>query len=242
MLNPYSVLDKELKDPSNLIKEYLKKISVRLFQASVNRNTQTEKIYVIIALDCCRTIDIYHKYFHAVLAFNNYNCLNALEIPYSVVLFADFKFIYTIKTFDSPHNENIFKLILDCIMIERYSSRIADAYIYIKQKVIHPKISNRRIFLISNGLDPNLRYGEKWGFLLDNQKDKYCFYFIQSDLKDDKKVINDIWQNFEKETGIEVAIIEDELDIIKGEENIYTKFSNILSEKVNLTEEEKKNE
>ena len=235
--------NKELiKDPSNLIKEYSKKISVRLFQASVNRNTQTEKIYVIIALDCCRTIDIYHKYFHAVLAFNNYNCLNALEIPYSVVLFADFKFIYTIKTFDSPHNENIFKLILDCIMIERYSSRIADAYIYIKQKVIHPKISNRRIFLISNGLDPNLRYGEKWGFLLDNQKDKYCFYFIQSDLKDDKKVINDIWQNFEKETGIEVAIIEDELDIIKGEENIYTKFSNILSEKVNLTEEEKKNE
>ena len=68
-------------------------------------------------------------------------------------------------------------------MIERYSSRIADAYIYIKQKVIHPKISNRRIFLISNGLDPNLRYGEKWGFLSDNQKDKYCFYFIQSDLK-----------------------------------------------------------
>ena len=106
-------------------------------------------------------------------------------------------------------------------MIERYSSRIADAYIYIKQKVIHPKISNRRIFLISNGLDPILRYGEKWGFLSDNQKDKYCFYFIQSDLKDDKKVINDIWQNFEKETGIEVAIIEDELDIIKGEENIY---------------------
>ena len=90
-------------------------------------------------------------------------------------------------------------------MIERYSSRIADAYIYIKQKVIHPKISNRRIFLISNGLDPILRYGEKWGFLLDNQKDKYCFYFIQSDLKDDKKVINDIWQNFEKETGIRVV-------------------------------------
>ena len=159
MLSPDSILGEELKDPSNLIMEFSKKISLRLFQASVNGNTQTEKICAIIALDCCRTIDVYHKYFHAVLAFGIINCLNALEIPYSVVLFADFKFNYTIKTFDEPHKESIFKLILDCIMIERYSSRIADACIYIKQKVIHPQISNRRIFLISNGLDPNLRYG-----------------------------------------------------------------------------------
>ena len=242
ILFPESELEKDLKDPSNLIMEFSKIVSLKLFQASVKRNTQTEKICAVIALDCCRTIDIYHKYFHAILAFAIINCLNALEIPYSIVLFADFKFIDTIKTFDSPHNDKIYELVLDCIMIERYSSRIADVCIYIKQKIIHQEISNRRIFLISNGLDPNLRYGELWDFLSDNKKDKYCFYFIQPELKDDKKIINDIWHNFEKETGIEVAIIDNESDIIKGGDCIYSKFSNILSEKVELTEEEKKNE
>ena len=221
--------------------ELSKKISVKLFQASVNRNIQNEQICAIIALDCCRTIDIYHKFFHAALAFGIINCLNALEIPYSVVLFADFKFIYTIKTFDSPHNENIYKIILDSIMIERYSSRIADACIYIKKNVNHPKISNKRIFLISNGLDPNLRYGEEYNFLSD-QKDKYCFFFIEPELKDDKEIINTIWNNFKREAKIEVAIIEDILDIINGEPKICTKFSDILLEKIFLTEEEKENE
>ena len=238
----HSDLGDDLNDPSTLIFQLSQICSLNLMQASIKSNTQTEKICAIIAIDCCRTIDYVHKCFHAILVFSIINCLNSLEIPYSIVLFADFKFIYTIKTFDSPHNDEIYKLIFDCLMIPRYSSRIADVCYYINNNVFHPERPNRRIFLISNGLDPNLRYGELWRVLFNNEKDKYCFYFIEPDLKSDKKIIEDIWNNFKKQTGIEVVCIEDYYDILTQNENIYTTFGNVLSEKVILTDDEKKRE
>ena len=242
MFLSHSNLDDNLKDPSELILELSQLISIKLLQASVTRNTQTEKICAIIAIDCCRTIEYEYKYHHAVLAFGMMNCLNALEIPYSIVIFADYKFIYTIKEFETPHNDEIYKLVIDCLMIPRYSTRIADLCYYINKKVIHPERSNRRIFLISNGLDPNLRYGELWHKLFENDKDKYCFYFIQPPLEENTDKIKEIWNNFKKETKIEVVIIDELKNIINGEENIYTKFSDILSEKVVLSEEDKKKE
>ena len=238
MLSSHSALEDGLIDPSNVILKLSEPCSLNLMYASISRNTQTEKICGIIAIDCCRTIDFLHKCFHAILAFSIINCLNSLEIPYSVVLFADYKFVYTIKSFDTPHNDEIYKLILDCLMVDRYSSRIFDACCYIEENVIHPERSNRRIFLISNGLDPNLKYGELWH--LNDEKNKYCFFFVEPDLKEDAKLIKEIWNTFEKDTGIDVVIIEDIFDIIFNAENIYTKFSNVLSEKVSITEEEKK--
>ena len=45
----YSKLAMELKDPSSLLLELSKTISFKLLQASINQNTQAEKICAIIA-------------------------------------------------------------------------------------------------------------------------------------------------------------------------------------------------
>ena len=126
-------------------------------------------------------------------------------------------------------------------MNARYSSRMVDVCYYINKKISHHERSNRRIFIISNDLDPRLNYREQWNSLLYNEKDKYCFFFIEPELKDDdKRDINEIWNNFSKDTGYEVVIIEDPNDIILGEENIFTKFAHSLSGKIFPNEEEKK--
>ena len=74
--------------------------SLHLIQETIKRNTQTENI--------CRIIT--HTCFYAILAFSIINYLNILEIPYSIVLFADKKFVYAIKAFETPHNDEIYKL------------------------------------------------------------------------------------------------------------------------------------
>ena len=235
----HGILSEDKKNPAQLLLELSNIISFKLLQASINQNTEADKICAIIAIDCCRTIDKMRKFYHAILVFGMINCLNAMEIPYSVVIFADYQFIYTIKKFEIEHNDEIYKTILDCIMVPRYSSRIADACYYIDKKVIHPKRTNRRIFLISNGLDPKLKSPEQWASFFGNEKDKYCFYFIKPEMEEENgDIITNIWKTFKKETGNEVVIVNDINDIINGEENIYSRFSYVLSEKVILTEEE----
>ena len=233
------MLSEDKKNPAQLLLELSNIISFKLLQASINQNTDSDKICAIIAIDCCRTIDKLRKFYHAILVFGMINCLNAMEIPYSVVIFADYQFLYTIKKFETEHNDDIYKTILDCIMVSRYSSRISDVCYYIDKKVIHPKITNRRIFVVSNGLDPKLKSPEQWAPFFGNEKDKYCFYFIKPEMEEEKEEkITDIWKTFQKETGNEVVIINDTDDIINGEENIYSRFSYVLSEKIFLTDEE----
>jgi hypothetical protein len=55
---------------------------------------------------------------------------------------------------------------------------------------------------------------------------------------ENEKLILNIWEAFKKEIGNEVVIIKDLDDILEGEENIYTKFGFLLSEKMILSKEE----
>ena len=110
---------------------------------------------------------------------------------------------------------------------------------YIDKKVIHAKRTNRRIFFVSNGLDPKLKSPEQWVSFFGNEKDKYCFYFIKPEIETEEgEIIENIWMEFKKETGNEVVIVKNINDILNGEENIYTKFGYVLSEKIILTEDE----
>ena len=138
----YVKLSEDKKNPAQILLELSNIISFKLLQASINQNTEADKICAVIAIDCCRTIDKMRKFYHAILAFGMINSLNAMEIPYSLVVFADYQFLYTIKKFETEHNDSIYKTILDCIMVPRYSTRIADVCYYIDKKVIHPKRTN----------------------------------------------------------------------------------------------------
>ena len=227
------------KNPAEFLLDLSNIISFKLYQASINQNTDPDKICAIIAIDCSRSIDRVRKFYHSILAFGMMNCFNALEIPYSIIIFADYQYIFTIKKFETEHSDEIYKRVLDCIMVQRYSTRIADVCYYINKKVKHPTRNNKRIFLISNGLDPKLKCPEQWGSFFENETDKFCFFFIKPEMqKEDEEIIVNIWENFKKETGTEISIINNIHEILNGDENIFTKFSYVLSERAILTKDE----
>jgi hypothetical protein len=90
-------------------------------------NKDFSQICCIIGIDCSRSISVENKVLHTFLATSFAECFNALEIPYSVVIFADYKFQYIIKSFEESHSEYISQRIFDCIMVERYKTRLSDA-------------------------------------------------------------------------------------------------------------------
>jgi len=74
------------------LSEFSNNIFLKLFQKCVNLNINRSETSVIIAIDCCRTIIKYIKLINVIFACGIANCLDSLEIPYSIVIFADYKF------------------------------------------------------------------------------------------------------------------------------------------------------
>ena len=135
----------------------------------------------VIAVDLCRTINNKFKLFHTIIATAMANCFNRIDIPYSIVVFCDYEVQFIIKDFDEPHQENISQLIFDAITVPRTLTRIADACYFINQKVNCNQKLNKKVFIISNGLDTKLKIGEKWTPIFNNKNETFCFFFIKSE-------------------------------------------------------------
>ena len=213
-----------------LINDLSKNIYIKLFQQCINFDRN--EVCAVIGLDLCRTIDKKFKLFHSVIATAMAHCFNSIEIPYSIVVFCDFGVQFVIKDFDEPHFEEISQLIFDAIMTPRCSTRIADACYFISQKVNCKERINKKVFIISNGLDTKLKIGEKWGPIFSNDKEKFCFYFVKPDLIESEmnEIIN-IWNDFKEKTKVELAIISQE-DILNGRSNTFISFKNIMQSKL----------
>jgi hypothetical protein len=97
---------------------------------------------------------------------------NALEIPFSIVIFEDYQFQYIIKKFEEEYSEYIIQRIFDCIIIERFRTRIADVCYFINEKGICNTRDYKAIFLISNGID-----------LFENKKNSFVFFFVHPNEK-----------------------------------------------------------
>ena len=233
--------DKEL--PIVELSQFSNNIFLKLFQKCVNLKINKSETSVIIAIDCCRTIIKYIKLINVIFACGIANCLDSLEIPYSIVVFADYKFQYVIKDFNEPHSNEILQRILDCVLVSRYLTRIADACWFIKKKVECQGREKRAICLISNGLDPKLKIPEKWLPIFDN-RDNECFnfFFINSLNEKDNIEYNEIieiWKNFSSITGVEILdikiedILKENLDYIANSfSKMFTKFK--FSEAMNI--------
>jgi hypothetical protein len=127
------------------------------------------------------------------------NSFLMMEIPYSVIIFAYFKFHFIIKTFEEVHSIEVLQLILDATMAERFYHIISDCCYFIKLKLNCANRSNRAIFIISDGLDLNFHYYEDWKTdILSNKNDSLEFYFICPDGLDDSdyQVIHSMWNSF----------------------------------------------
>ena len=165
------------------------------------------------------------------------HCFNSIEIPYSIVAFCDYGIQFIIKDFEEPHQEDISQLIFYVIMAKRCSTRIADACYFISQKVNCKDRHNKKIFIISNGLDTKLKIGEKWNSIFSNEKEKFCFYFIKPKLNDiEMNEIIKIWDDFKEKTKTEMAKISEE-DILNLSSSMYLPFRNTMQSKIFKAEE-----
>ena len=221
--------DASIEDLYILLNNFSKNLYLKFLQQSINFDKN--EICAVIGIDICRTIDKKFKLFHTLIATALANCFNSIEIPYSIVVFCDYNVQFVIKDFDEPHDAEISQLIFDAIMVPRNFTRIADACYFISEKVNCKNRVNKKIFIISNGLDTKLKIGEKWPFF-NNEKEKFCFYFVKPDLKsEDLSEIVKIWDDFREKTNAEVAAISME-DILNSKSDLYEPFKNIMKFKI----------
>ena len=122
--------DKKDEEDKGLPIKHLNKLSRNLclnfYRHIITLNIATNRTYGIIAIDCFRAISIKEKIYNIILAASMANCFEYLEIPYSVVVFADFKFQYIIKKYNEPHSDKIIQRIGDAVLVKRFFTRIAD--------------------------------------------------------------------------------------------------------------------
>ena len=210
-----------------LLNDLSKNLFIKFIQHSINFDKK--EICAVIALDLCRTIDKNFKLFHTLIATAMANYFNGIEIPYSIVVFCDYGVQFIIKDFEEPHHDEISQLIFDAIMVPRCSTRIAKACYFISLKVNCKGRIHKKVFIISNGLDPKLKIGEKWSHIFKNINEQFCFYFVKPNFSNDleENEIIKIWKDFKEKTKVELAIICQE-DILNSNSNIYSPFKDIM--------------
>ena len=215
----------------SIINDLSKNFYIKFFQQCINFDRK--EVCAVIALDLCRTIDKKFKLFHTLVANAMAHCFNSIEIPYSIVVFCDYGVQFIIKDFEEPHQENISQLIFDAIMVPRCATRIADACYFISQKVNCKDRINKKIFIISNGLDTKLKIGEKWAPIFSNEKEKFCFYFVKPDLKNEVEMneIIAIWNDFKEKTKTELTIISQE-KLLNCDPDAFSSFKNVMQSKI----------
>lgn len=206
----------------------LEKISILLTLQFIKSTTLSLKNYTnssfIIAFDCCKNININEKLINLILTISLSKCLFYLEIPFSIIIYSDYMFQYTIKDFFEPFSINIIQRLYDCIIVDRFFSRIFDVCYYIEKKINFPN-ENKMAIIISNGIDYSLNLGNCWKKYFEKNI-KFCFFFNNyniSNLKDIQK----IWEKFEKET--EFPIIEFNSEMMNSILFDLNKYKKILS-------------
>ena len=156
----------------------------------------------IIAIDCCRNINIYEKMENLILAISLSKCFFYLEIPFSIMIFSDYKFQYVIKDFNENFSINIIQRLYNCIISSRFFTRIFDVCYYIENIIKFPR-KNKIAIIISNGVDYTLKLGSKWKTYLKNIK--FCFFFNNSRIpKENERDVKRIWENFENDAGFPI--------------------------------------
>lgn len=133
--------DKKNEEDKVLPIKNLNKLSWNLclyfYRHVVSLNLSTNRTCGIIAIDCFRAISIRDKILNIILAAAIANCFDYLEMPYSKVIFADFKFQYIIKKYNEPHLDKIIQMIFNACLVKRFYTRIANVCWFIQ---CHPDL------------------------------------------------------------------------------------------------------
>lgn len=157
------------------------------------------------------------------------NCFDYLEMPYSIVVFADFKFQYIIKRYNEPHSDKIIQRIFDAVLVKRFYKRIADVcwFIQCHPDLVHPERNYRVVNIISCGLDPKLKIPEQWhGIFEHDEKTKFGFFFLPPNNPKYIGNLHAIFEKFKNELSVPLVSIDDNRKVVLGE---YTEIVNTFA-------------
>ncbi|KAK8886006.1 hypothetical protein M9Y10_041465 [Tritrichomonas musculus] len=195
----YGVDDGSEEVPIRKMIELTDHLSSVFIQNCIDSECSLSNTCAVILIECSQTLSRENKLSCVMLATSFAKAFNAIEMPYSVVVFADYKFQFEIKKFDENHSDDVIQKILDCVMVERFAPRIADACYFGKETLICANRSNRAFFIISDGLDPYMNYTDDWKkYILNDNQNSFGFFILRSAYLNDSQyeIVSKMWNNF----------------------------------------------
>jgi hypothetical protein len=211
-------------------------MAVLLYRAAVDSALVTKTSCGIICVDCSHLLSADNKVSCALLTLAMATAFSKLEVPYSVVVFADYDFQFAVKTFDDPHSPTVMQRVLDAIMVDRLSPLIADACYYVKNVLNCSGRNHRAIFVISSGLDTSLFQIDEWkAHILRDNTESCGFYFYRSSHLSDENMMNiqGMWLRFREGVSSAVAFTRcvsiTREDVISVSSSIREQFCAVLS-------------
>ena len=225
---PKNILNNKIIEKPEIknLDKYSVLLTLKFMKSSIEFIQNYTDLGFVVAIDCSTLNEIENKLLFLLVSISFCKCLHYLEIPFSIIIFSDYQFQYIIKDFNENFSLSIMQRMYDCIIVDRFFTRIFDACYFIDNKIKFPdKIKNKVAIIFSNGIDINLNLGDKWKNNLKN-KISYCFFFNSNNNlnNEDLDKLKDIWKNFEVKSNFPV--------IDFNFENIFMKFD--LSKYENL--------
>ena len=167
-----------------------------------NLPTNLNSVCAVIVLDSSQLLGEEVALANSFLSICIATALNAMEIPYSIVLFADFKYLFNLKTLKEPHSLSVIQRIIESVKVKRKGSRIADSVHYAVQNIHSEERPHRAFFVISDGLDEKLCMTETWkNTILNEPNSSFGFFFSKVKVKDSSSnknysIIEKVWNDF----------------------------------------------
>ena len=200
----YEFLDEIL----NISESISSKIIIEASKRIITKKIPFENIEVNFIVDCSRYLSEEAKYFNMIILCGIAVALNCLKIKYSLGLMGDGDFKIEIKKINEPHDKEHLQKILDCVFIPRCVTDCFSCIKHVKEKFeSRDRINVERVFFIlSNGIDKNLKYIKEWANeIFNNDKHSFGFLFIESNKitqKSKNYLIKEVWEPFYKPKNI----------------------------------------
>ena len=195
-----------------------------------------------LLIDCSSFICVQNKLYNFMILIAYSYALSALEIPFSIAIVADLRFRFVLKPFEEEISILVLQRILDCLLIQRYKTNIADTFRHSLEFMKCPdeKRTQRALFIFSDGIDENLVLSQSWKEkLLNDPNNSFAMIFVKSKLLENEgySVFQSMWDSFSED--IETAPSITKLIYINPDlnsptiESIISIFCTVLSRQQN---------
>lgn len=224
---------------SHLIGLLIRTATDSLESATKSGSIPFHYISVNLLFDCSSYIPKVNKMFNIILLTTFAYALYFLGLEYAISVVSDSKFKFILKAFEEPHSVEALQRVLDCCLISRYRIKYAETFHqFIENMKDNEKEGEkdgkegeklekdkkypqqRALFLFTDGLDENLKSVEAWNrsVLTDPANSFGIIVTVPSALENqEKKLMEDLWNNFNNNTRKAISLITVESNFHKPE-------------------------